>query len=98
MRSRGFESPLRHIVSYRRILSRGGASIMKKGNVAVLLSGRGSNFAAIVRASRRPGANFSVRLAISDRGDAAGLKKAARLGIPARHVDPCNFPGKAADE
>jgi phosphoribosylglycinamide formyltransferase-1 len=71
---------------------------MKKGNVAVLLSGRGSNFTAIVRASRRPGAGFSVRLAISDRADAAGLKKAARLGIPARHVDPRSFPGKAAYE
>lgn len=71
---------------------------MKKGNVAVLLSGRGSNFTAIVRASRRPGANFTVRLAISDRADAAGLKKAARLGVPSRHVDPRSFPDKAAFE
>ncbi len=71
---------------------------MKKGNIAVLLSGRGSNFVAIVRASRAAGANFAVRLAISDRGDAAGLKKAARLGIPAHHVNPGDFPGKAAYE
>ena len=71
---------------------------MNKGNIAVLLSGRGSNFAAIVRASRAAGANFAVRLAISDRGDAAGLKKAARLGIPGHHVDPKTFPDKAAYE
>jgi len=71
---------------------------MNKGNIAVLLSGRGSNFVAIVRASRAAGANFTVRLAISDRGDAAGLRKAARLGIPAHHVDPKNFPDKAAYE
>lgn len=71
---------------------------MSKGNVAVLLSGRGSNFAAIVRASRAPGANFAVRLALSDRADAAGLKKAARLGVPARHVDPRDFPDRAAYE
>ena len=71
---------------------------MNKGNIAVLLSGRGSNFAAIVRASRAAGANFDVRLAISDRGDAAGLKKAARLGIPGHHVDPKTFPDKAAYE
>ncbi len=71
---------------------------MKKGNVAVLLSGRGSNFAAIVRASRRPNANFSVRLAISDRFDAPGLRKAERFHIPARHVDPRAFPDKAAYE
>ena len=71
---------------------------MKKGNVAVLLSGRGSNFASIVRASRAAGARFTVRLVISDRGDALGLKKASRLGVPALHVDPKQFPGKPAYE
>ncbi len=71
---------------------------MNKGKVAVLLSGRGSNFASIVRASRAKGANFSVCLAISDRKDAPGLKKAARFGIPAHHVDPGKFPSKAAYE
>ncbi len=68
------------------------------GNVAVLLSGRGSNFVAIVRSSRADGANFTVRLAVSDREEAAGLKKAARFGIPAHHVDPKLFPDKAAFE
>jgi phosphoribosylglycinamide formyltransferase-1 len=71
---------------------------MSKGKVAVLLSGRGSNFAAIVRASRLAGANFTVCLAISDRGNAPGLKKAARFGIPAHHVDPKSFAGKEAYE
>jgi phosphoribosylglycinamide formyltransferase 1 len=71
---------------------------MSKGNVAVLLSGRGSNFCAIVRASRRDGANFAVRLVVSDRADALGLNKALRFGIPARHVDPRSFPDKAAYE
>ena len=70
----------------------------KKGKVAVLLSGRGSNFAAIVRASRAEGANFAVRMAISDRQDAPGLKKAARFGIPAYHVDPRLFASKAEYE
>ncbi len=64
----------------------------------MLLSGRGSNFAAIVRASRARGANFAVRLAISDRKDALGLKKAARFGIPAYHVDPKLFTSKAEYE
>lgn len=71
---------------------------MKKGNVAVLLSGRGSNFAAIARSSRLPGSNFAVRLVISDRRDAAGLKKAARFGIPAYHIHPASFPDKTAYE
>lgn len=71
---------------------------MNTGNVAVFLSGRGSNFTSIVRASRAAGANFTVRLVVSDRGDAAGLKKAARFGIPAFHFDPGRFPDKAAYE
>jgi len=71
---------------------------MKKGNVAVLLSGRGSNFSAIVRASRRPGSRYSVRLAVSDRGTAGGLRRAARLGVPALHLDPRAFVDKAAYE
>lgn len=71
---------------------------MKKGNVAVLISGRGSNFSAIVRASRAADANFAVRLAVSDRAAAVGLKKAARLGIPALHVAPAAFADKAAYE
>ncbi|MCU0236130.1 MAG: phosphoribosylglycinamide formyltransferase [Acidobacteria bacterium] len=71
---------------------------MNKGNVAVLLSGRGSNFSAIVRASRAADANFTVRLAVSDRADATGLKRAARLGIPAHHVAPRAFADKAAYE
>ncbi len=71
---------------------------MKKGNVAVLLSGRGSNFSAIVRASRRPASRFAVRLAVSDRPDAGGLRRAARLGVPALHLDPRAFADKAAYE
>ena len=71
---------------------------MKKGRVAVFLSGRGSNFAAMVRASRAAGANYSVRLVISDRPDAPGLKKAARFGIPAVHIDPKRFASKTAYE
>jgi len=71
---------------------------MNKGRVAVLLSGRGSNFAAMVRASRNPGSNFAVRLVLCDRPDAPGLKKAARFGIPAYQINPRQFPDKAAYE
>jgi phosphoribosylglycinamide formyltransferase-1 len=54
---------------------------MKKGKVAVLLSGRGSNMAAIFRASQKADANFSISLVISDQEKAPGLKKAAAFGI-----------------
>jgi phosphoribosylglycinamide formyltransferase-1 len=55
---------------------------MKKGKVAVLLSGRGSNFTAMVRDSRKAGANFSINLVISDQENAPGLRKAIALNIP----------------
>jgi phosphoribosylglycinamide formyltransferase-1 len=71
---------------------------MNNGRVAVFLSGRGSNFAAMVRASRESGANFTVRLVICDRQDAPGLKKAARFAIPAYHISPRHFPDKDAYE
>jgi len=71
---------------------------MNKGKVAVLLSGRGSNFTAMVRDSRKANANFSICLVISDRKDAPGLKKAVRLGIPAYHINPKQFSDKAAYE
>lgn len=71
---------------------------MKKGKVAVLLSGRGSNFAAMVRDSRKADANYSVRLVISDREDAPGLKKAAAFNITALCLPPRQFMGKGARE
>jgi len=55
---------------------------MTKGRVAVLLSGRGSNFTAMVRDARKADANYAVRLVISDQENAPGLRKAAALGIP----------------
>jgi phosphoribosylglycinamide formyltransferase-1 len=71
---------------------------MNKGKVAVFLSGRGSNFVSIVRASRAGGANFVVRLVICDRKNAPGLKKASRLDIPAYYIDFREFPDKSAFE
>ena len=70
----------------------------KRGRVAVLLSGRGTNFEAIWRASRRPWARFRVVLVISDNPEAPGLEKAKRHGLEAVAVVPRNFPDKAAYE
>ncbi|HUU06114.1 MAG TPA: phosphoribosylglycinamide formyltransferase [Patescibacteria group bacterium] len=71
---------------------------MNKGRIAVFLSGRGSNFTAMLRASRDIRANFSVRLVICDHQNARGLKKATNFGIPAYHINPRQFPDKAAYE
>lgn len=49
--------------------------------LAILISGRGSNMAAIARACLAGQLNAQVRLVISDRAGAAGLKTAQELGI-----------------
>jgi phosphoribosylglycinamide formyltransferase 1 len=56
-------------------------------HIGVLLSGRGSNFAALadsVAVGRIPGARIS--LVISNREGAAGLERASERGIPARVI------------
>ena len=50
--------------------------------VAVVISGRGSNMEAIVRASQRAGSGFQVVRVIADRDSAGGLARAAGFGIP----------------
>ena len=49
--------------------------------VAVLLSGTGSNMAALLYASRLPGAPYEIVLVASDRPDAPGLALAAAEGV-----------------
>jgi phosphoribosylglycinamide formyltransferase-1 len=64
---------------------------MKK--IVILISGRGSNMEAIVRA-RIPGA--TVAAVISNRPDAAGLAFAASHGISAQVVDHKAYPSREA--
>ncbi len=58
----------------------------KKGRVAILLSGRGSNFEAIYQSSLKKDANFEVAVVISDKKDARGLERAREFGLKAFHV------------
>jgi len=58
-----------------------------KAKVAVLISGAGSNMAALVEASRTPGCPYEVVLVVSNNPDAAGLAKAAALGAPTLAID-----------
>jgi phosphoribosylglycinamide formyltransferase-1 len=66
----------------------GANEVKKKGRVAVLLSGRGSNFEAIYQNSLKPDANFEVIVVISDKKDARGLERAREFGLKAFHVSP----------
>jgi phosphoribosylglycinamide formyltransferase-1 len=61
-------------------------------NVVILISGRGSNMEALVRA----GLPAKVAAVISNRADAPGLKFADRSGIPTQVVDDRGFPSREA--
>jgi phosphoribosylglycinamide formyltransferase-1 len=64
--------------------------------VAVVISGRGSNMEAIVRAAQRPDSSYNVVRVIADRETAGGLARAAALGIPTSVVPLKAFPDRAS--
>jgi phosphoribosylglycinamide formyltransferase-1/phosphoribosylamine--glycine ligase/phosphoribosylglycinamide formyltransferase/phosphoribosylformylglycinamidine cyclo-ligase len=53
-----------------------------RARVAVLISGRGSNLAALLYASKLPDCPYEIVLVASNDPDAAGLKLAAAEGVP----------------
>ena len=54
---------------------------MSKARVAVLISGRGSNMAALIAAAAEPDCPYQVALVASNVPDAPGLETARRAGI-----------------
>ncbi|RIK88740.1 MAG: phosphoribosylglycinamide formyltransferase [Hyphomicrobiales bacterium] len=70
-------------------------SIMRK-RVVVLISGRGSNMAALAEAVGDPAYPAEIVAVISDKADARGLNAAAALGIEARAITRAEHPTKAA--
>ena len=69
-------------------------------NIVILISGTGSNMAAIVRAAEREdwAGRYGARVAavISNRADASGLQTAAKAGIATAVVDHRAFAGREA--
>jgi len=63
--------------------------------VAVLVSGRGSNMAALIEAARAPGYPAEIVLVISNRPGAGALDTAAAAGIATSVVDHKTFASKA---
>lgn len=61
--------------------------MMEKRRVGILISGRGSNMAALVEATRTPGYPAEVVLVLSNRPDAKGLMLASEAGIDTTVVD-----------
>ena len=63
--------------------------------VVVLLSGSGTNFAAIAAAAASGRLPIDIRAAVSDRPAAFGLERARGLGSPAVAVPPRDYPDRA---
>lgn len=67
-------------------------------NLVVLISGRGSNMAALVRACRDERWAASIRAVVADRADAAGIELARQLGVPVEVVPYRDFDTRDAFE
>lgn len=66
--------------------------------VAVLISGRGSNMAALLKAASDPQYPAEIAVVISNKADAEGLATAQRAGIATRVIDKATYPtGEAQD-
>ena len=68
---------------------------MKK-RVAILISGRGSNMAALVGAARAANYPAAIAVVISNRPDAPGLQRAQAAGIKAVAIDHKGFATREA--
>jgi phosphoribosylglycinamide formyltransferase-1 len=65
-------------------------------NLGVLISGRGSNLAAILDAVVRGDLPARVALVVSNKPEAAGLARAAAAGVPTRVIPHGGYPDRMA--
>lgn len=66
----------------------------QKLNLAVLISGRGSNLQSILEACQDPEFPAQVKLVISNKADAYGLVRAEKMGIPTSVVAHKDFSSR----
>ncbi|MBP7001380.1 phosphoribosylglycinamide formyltransferase [Amaricoccus sp.] len=71
---------------------------MSRVPVAILISGGGSNMLALARDMAAPDHPAEARLVLSNRPGAAGLARAAALGLAAEALDHRAFPDRAGFE
>jgi phosphoribosylglycinamide formyltransferase-1 len=69
---------------------------MSRAKVGVLISGRGSNMEALIRASHD--LPYEVVVVLSNKPDATGLAIAESLGVPVKAIDQRQFPDREAHE
>jgi phosphoribosylglycinamide formyltransferase-1 len=67
-----------------------------KRRVAILISGRGSNMAALIAAAQAKDFPAEIVVVISNRSDAGGLQKAEASGIPTVLIESKPFGGERA--
>jgi phosphoribosylglycinamide formyltransferase 1 len=60
---------------------------MSRKRVAILISGRGSNMAALIEAAKDPGYPAEIALVLSNRADAGGLAMATQAGVTTAVLD-----------
>ena len=71
---------------------------MQKRRVGILISGRGSNMQALVKAMRQPGFPAEPVVVLSNRPNAEGLAWAKAQGIPAPAIDHNAYANRMAFE
>jgi phosphoribosylglycinamide formyltransferase 1 len=72
--------------------------MIPRAPTAVLISGRGSNMAALIEAARSPDFSAEIVLVLSDDPAAPGLVLARELGVAAEAIDFRAYGGKPAFE
>lgn len=64
--------------------------------IAILLSGRGTNMVSLVRAAAEGRLHADVRVVASNKAEAAGLRRAAELGVPTMVLSHKDFASREA--
>ncbi len=69
-------------------------SVSQPFSLAVLISGNGSNLQAIIDAIQNKKLDASIKLVISNRADAKGLKRAEAAGIPTLLIEHTQYSSR----
>jgi phosphoribosylglycinamide formyltransferase-1 len=70
----------------------------RKSNIAVLISGRGSNLQSLIDACAASDFPASIKIVISNVPDVMGLERAQKAGIPAQIINHKNYLSREAFE
>ncbi len=71
---------------------------MSRTRTAILISGRGSNMAALIAAATDPSFPAEIVLVLSDNPDAEGLEKAGQVGIGSTVIERSEFANREVFE